>query len=166
MLTVSHIHTVTHIYHDWFVLFVSRARGTHKKKMQKHMDQRICIKFCVKNEIKCSKTVEMLRVAYGEAALAKANVYKWYHFFLDGRDDVTDELRAGRARSSTADEQVQAVKKMLLENPQITIREVAATLGISVGSCQHIFANALGIRRGAAKIKEEPSDTRVSVNDI
>ena len=30
----------------------------------KKMDQRICIKFCVKNEIKCSKILELLTVAY------------------------------------------------------------------------------------------------------
>ena len=31
-------------------------------------DHRICIKFCVK---KCSKTIEILTAAYGEAALTK-----------------------------------------------------------------------------------------------
>ena len=33
--------------------------------LSKKMDQRICIKFFVKNGIKCSKTLEMLKVAYG-----------------------------------------------------------------------------------------------------
>ena len=39
--------------------------------LSKKMDQRICIKFCVKNEIKCSKTLEMLTVANGETVLSK-----------------------------------------------------------------------------------------------
>lgn len=39
--------------------------------LSKNMDQRICIKFCVKNKIKCSETLEMLTVAYGETVLSK-----------------------------------------------------------------------------------------------
>ena len=35
------------------------------------MDQRICIKFCVKNGIKCSKTLELLKVAYGECTVSQ-----------------------------------------------------------------------------------------------
>ena len=38
------------------------------------MDQRIYIKFCVKFGIKCSKTLEMLTVAYGESALSKKKI--------------------------------------------------------------------------------------------
>ena len=33
------------------------------------MDERICIKFCVKNKIKCADAFRMLTVAYGKAAL-------------------------------------------------------------------------------------------------
>ncbi|KYN21909.1 hypothetical protein ALC57_05715 [Trachymyrmex cornetzi] len=35
------------------------------------MEQKVCINFCVKNGIKCSKTLEMLTVAYGESTLSK-----------------------------------------------------------------------------------------------
>ncbi|UYV67597.1 hypothetical protein LAZ67_5001331 [Cordylochernes scorpioides] len=37
------------------------------------MDQRTCIKFCVKNEIKCANAFRMLTVAYGEATLDRSN---------------------------------------------------------------------------------------------
>lgn len=39
--------------------------------LAKKMDQRICIKFCVKNKIKCSNALEMLTVAFGESTLSK-----------------------------------------------------------------------------------------------
>ncbi|KAG5346600.1 GVQW3 protein, partial [Acromyrmex charruanus] len=52
------------------------------------MDQRICIKFCVKNTIKCA--FRMLTVAYGEATLDRSNVYRWYKMFSEGREDVLD----------------------------------------------------------------------------
>ncbi|UYV60218.1 hypothetical protein LAZ67_1000452 [Cordylochernes scorpioides] len=43
----------------------------------KKMDQRTCIEFCVKNEIKCADAFRMLTVAYGEATLDRSNVYRW-----------------------------------------------------------------------------------------
>jgi len=111
------------------------------------MDQRICIKFCVKNKIKCSETLEILTVAYGKTVLSKTNVYKWYKLFQDGREDANDEPRSGRPSTSTTDENVQAVKKIVLENRRITIREVAEDVGISLGSCHEIFSNVLGMSR-------------------
>ncbi|KAG5347613.1 MOS1T transposase, partial [Acromyrmex charruanus] len=79
------------------------------------MDQRICIKFCVKNKIKCADAFRMLTVAYGEAILDRSNVYRWYKMFSEGREDVNDEERAGRSSTSTTDENIDEVKK--IESP-------------------------------------------------
>ena len=65
------------------------------------MDQRICIKFGVKNEIKCNKVGEMLTKAYGESAMSKTRVHEWYKRFQDGREDVEDDERPGRPSTST-----------------------------------------------------------------
>ncbi|UYV80715.1 hypothetical protein LAZ67_19001522 [Cordylochernes scorpioides] len=115
------------------------------------MDQRNCIKFCVKNEIKCADAFRMLTVAYGEATLDRSNVYRWYKMFSEGREDVNDEARAGRPSTSTTDEKINEVEKMILANRRITVREVAEDLNISIGSCHSIFINDLGMRRVAAK---------------
>ncbi|KAG5317509.1 MOS1T transposase, partial [Acromyrmex heyeri] len=108
------------------------------------MDQRICIKFCVKNKIKCADAFRMLTVAYGEATLDRSNVYRWYKMFSEGREDVNDEERAGRPSTSTTDENIDEVKKIVLANRRITVREVAEDLNISIGSCHSIFTNDLG----------------------
>ncbi|UYV64880.1 hypothetical protein LAZ67_3002255 [Cordylochernes scorpioides] len=115
------------------------------------MDQRTCIKFCVKNEIKCADAFRMLTVAYGEATLDRSNVYRWYKMFSEGREDVNDEERAGRPSTSTTDEKINEVEKIILANRRITFREVAEDLNISIGSCHSIFINDLGMRRVAAK---------------
>ncbi|UYV62181.1 hypothetical protein LAZ67_1008131 [Cordylochernes scorpioides] len=115
------------------------------------MDQRTCIKFCVKNEIKCADAFRMLSVAYGEATLDRSNVYRWYKMFSEGREDVNDEERAGRPSTSTTDEKINEVEKMILANRRITVRKVAEDLNISIGSCHSIFINDLGMRRVAAK---------------
>ncbi|UYV77010.1 hypothetical protein LAZ67_14002808 [Cordylochernes scorpioides] len=117
----------------------------------KKMDQRTCIKFCVKNEIKCADAFRMLTVAYGEATLDRSNVYRWYKMFSEGREDVNDEERARRPSTSTTDEKINEVEKMILANRRITVREVSEDLNISIGSCHLIFINDLGMRRVAAK---------------
>ncbi|UYV77598.1 hypothetical protein LAZ67_15001667 [Cordylochernes scorpioides] len=117
----------------------------------KKTDQRTCIKFCVKNKIKCADAFRMLTVAYGEATLDRSNVYRWYKMFSEGREDVNDEERAGCPSTSTTDEKINEVEKMILANHRITIREVAEDLNISIGSCHSIFINNLGMRRVTAK---------------
>ncbi|UYV64697.1 ACHE [Cordylochernes scorpioides] len=90
-------------------------------------------------------------LAYGEATLDRSNVYRWYEMFSEGREDVNDEERAGRPSTSTTDEKINEVEKMILANRRITVREVAEDLNISIGSCHSIFINDLGMRRVAAK---------------
>ncbi|UYV77541.1 hypothetical protein LAZ67_15001423, partial [Cordylochernes scorpioides] len=71
--------------------------------------------------------------------------------FSEGREDVNDEERAGRPSTSTTDEKINEVEKMILANGRITVREVAEDLNISIGSCHSIFINDFGMRRVAAK---------------
>ncbi|UYV73900.1 hypothetical protein LAZ67_11001345 [Cordylochernes scorpioides] len=69
----------------------------------------------------------------------------------EGREDVNDEERAGRPSTSTTDEKINEVEKIILANRRITVREFAEDLNISIGSCHSIFINDLGMRRVAAK---------------
>ncbi|UYV84478.1 hypothetical protein LAZ67_X002338 [Cordylochernes scorpioides] len=69
----------------------------------------------------------------------------------EGREDVNDEESAGRPSTSTTDEKINEVEKMILANRRITVKEVAEDLNISIGSCHSIFMNDLGMRRVAAK---------------
>lgn len=93
----------------------------------------------------------MLTVAYGEATLDQSNVYRWYKMFSEGRENVNDEERVGRPSTSTTDENIDKVKKIVLANRRITVREVAEDLNISIGSCHSILTNDLGMSRVAAK---------------
>ncbi|UYV64606.1 nAChRa1 [Cordylochernes scorpioides] len=99
----------------------------------------------------CADAFRMLTVAYGEATLDRSNVYRWYKMFSEGREDVNDKERAGRPSTSTTDEKINEVEKMISANRRITVREVAEDLNISIGSCHSIFINDLGMRRVAAK---------------
>ena len=92
----------------------------------------------------------MLTVAYGEATLDRINVYRWYKMLSEGREDVNDEEHAECPSTSTADENIDEVKKIVLVNCRITVREVAEDLNISIGSCHSIFTNDFG-RHGSPR---------------
>ena len=94
---------------------------------------------------------EILTKTYGESAISKKRVYEWYKRFQDGREDVEDDERAGRPRTSTTDENAEKVKEMVINDRRITFREFADDFGISIGSCHEIFSNVLGMKRVAAK---------------
>ncbi|UYV70135.1 hypothetical protein LAZ67_7001931 [Cordylochernes scorpioides] len=93
------------------------------------MDQRTCIKFCVKNEIKCADAFRML-----------TGIRRSYLGPKQRLSVVQNVLRRPRR-----------LEKMILANRRITVREVAEDLNISIGSCHSIFINDLGMRRVAAK---------------
>ena len=100
----------------------------------------------------------MLKVAYGECTVSQKSVYKWYKLFTEGREEVNDDARPGRPSTSTTSENTEAVKKIVMENRRITIREVAEDVGISVGSCHSIFSDILGLKRVAANTESQLSD--------
>lgn len=49
--------------------------------------------------------------------------YKRYKLFLDGREDVNDDIRLGRSTTPTTVENVEAAMEIELDSCRITIRE-------------------------------------------
>ena len=76
----------------------------------------------------------MLTVAYGKATLDRSNVFRCYKMVSERRVDVNDEERGGRPSTSTTDENIDEVRKIVLVNRRFTVREVAEDLNISIGS--------------------------------
>ena len=83
---------------------------------------------------------------------AETQVLLLLNRFKEGREDVHDDARSDRTSLSTTDENIEAVKEMILDNRRISIREVADDVGISFGSCQTIFNDVLGMEGSTAKI--------------
>ncbi|KAG5323715.1 MOS1T transposase, partial [Acromyrmex heyeri] len=112
--------------------------------MDSKLEQRTCIKFCCKNEIKCSDTLKMLQKCYGDDTLSKTQMYQWYERFKSGREAVEDDA-PGRPSTSKTDENVDEIRQLLIENRKLTIREIAETTNISFGSVQSILREDLGL---------------------
>ena len=76
--------------------------------------------------------------------MSRTQVQLWRNRFKEDRVDVKDDNRTGRPSTSITHENIEAVKKMILVNHRITIREFGDDIGISFGSCQAIITDALG----------------------
>ena len=73
----------------------------------------------------------MFTAAFGESTMSRTQIQLWYNRFKEGREDVNDDTRPGRPSTSTADENIETVKKMILDN----LRSLLGRLLIMFGSC-------------------------------
>ena len=60
------------------------------------------------NKVLC-QTFNKLKQAYGEHALSRSQVFKWFKAFSDGRESIEDEPRCGRSSTSKTDNNVEIV---------------------------------------------------------
>ena len=74
----------------------------------------------------------MLTLVFRESTMSRTHVHLWYNQFKEGREDVNDDAHPGRPSTSITDENIEAVKKMILDNRRITIREVGAIFRIEI----------------------------------
>jgi len=119
--------------------------------LAKKMDQTICIKFCTKNKIKCSGALQILTVTFGESTLSekKDSLLLVQAFYK--RPRRCQWRCPGRPSTSTTDENVAIVKKIVTDNSRITIMEIAENVGISIGSRRAIFSDVLDVKHMTAK---------------
>jgi len=117
--------------------------------MSDFVEQRICIKFCLRNEYSAGET---LQKAFGDEAMSQKNVYKWYKDFKEGWERVQDEQRPGRLSTSTDESHVKEIKDLVLENRRLTIRDFADAVGISFGSTQTILKDVLCLKRVKSRL--------------
>ena len=76
----------------------------------------------------------------------------WYNRFKEDGGNVNNDACPGLLSTSKIDENIEAVKKILLDNRGIAIREVSNDVGKSLDLCQAIITEVLGMKRVAAKI--------------
>jgi len=120
--------------------------------MDKNIEQRICLKFCVANGISCAESLKMLQKTYGESTLSKTRAYEWYNAFKSGRDVAEDLPRSDRPSTSSTEVNINKVKEMVTENRHLSLREIAAELSVSHKSIRTIVQDCLGMKRVATRL--------------
>ena len=118
--------------------------------MEKKLEQRVCLKFCVANGITATESLKMLQKCFGETTISRTQVFEWHKAYSEGHEVVENLPQASRPSTSVKDNNIEKVKKIVLEN-RIGIRDVAEALNISYGSTQHIVIHVLGMKRVSAR---------------
>ena len=120
--------------------------------MSSTLQQRVCIKFCVKNGFNGAQTLEMLEKCFGNHTLTRSNVFRWHERFRSGRESVEDDERSGRPSTAKTYKNINKIKGWMTVSRKLTIRDIAEEFNIAYGSAQDILVNDLGLRRVAAKL--------------
>ena len=108
------------------------------------VEQRSAIKFCLRIEISVAETFRMLQKAFGDLTMSQTNFYKWYKDCKEGRVRVDHLERPGWPSTSTDEQHVNQIKKLVHKNRRLTIRDLADTIGISRGSLNTVLKDILG----------------------
>ena len=117
----------------------------------KKIEQRVCLKFCVSNGITATKSLKMSQKYFRECTLSRTQVFEWHKAISEGCEVVENLPHTIHPSTSVNDDNIGKVKKIVLENRRVGIREVAQTLNIPYGSTEHIVVHVLGMKRVAAR---------------
>ncbi|UYV64204.1 NLK [Cordylochernes scorpioides] len=131
-------------------------------------EQRICIKFCFKLRKSATETRELIKEAFGDAALSRSRTFEWFSRFLKGREKVNDDQHTGRPRSLRCEENKLKIKELIKSNRRISIKDLSSETGLSVGLCHQIVTKDLDMIRTSSKfvpriLTEEQKEVRMDV---
>ncbi|CAH1959025.1 unnamed protein product [Acanthoscelides obtectus] len=81
------------------------------------------------------------------AELLSSTISRWYGEFKGGRVSLSDDPRVGAPKTAVTQENVDPVRKLIIEDRHVTYREIEASLKISKTSIQKISHEELGVRK-------------------
>ena len=132
----------------------------------KKIEHRVSLKFCVPNGITATESFKMLQKCFGEFTLWRTQVFEWHNIFSDGREVVENSPHSSRPSTSVNNDNIEKVKKIVLENGRVGIREVSEALNISYGSTQLIVVHVLGMNRVAARLVPKDLNSSLIVTEF
>jgi hypothetical protein len=74
---------------------------------------RVAIKCCFKADLSVTETLVLVQKAYGNEALNRSNIFRWYSQFQDGRELVEDDKRGGHPKSTQTEVNIPAVADLV-----------------------------------------------------
>jgi len=114
-------------------------------------EQRVAIKFYFKVGLSLTEILVLAQKAYGNEALNRSNVFRWYSRFRDKRQLVEDDERGGRPKSIRTEVNIAAVADLVKNGRRIASRTIAASLNIPKTVVLRILKEDLGKRKLCAR---------------
>jgi len=134
-------------------------------------EKRVDIKFCFKAGLSATETLVLVQKAYGNEALNRSNVLRWYSRLRDGRGLVEDDERGGRPKSTRTEVDIVAAD-FAKNDRRIASVMIAESLNIPKTVVLRILKEDLGKRKFRARFvphsltPEQREDLVTSCQDI
>jgi hypothetical protein len=113
----------------------------------KDLEERVCVKFCLKLRKTATKTWKILQQAFSEECMSRTQCFEWYSHFKTERTSIDEYPLSRRPSTSIDNVHIDAVLHLILQNRHLPIRETTEDIGISFGSCQAILTEAVCCKR-------------------
>jgi transposase len=107
-------------------------------------EQRVTKKFGFKAGLSATETLVLVQKAYGNEALNRSNVFRWYSRFRTGWDLVEDDERGGRPKSTRTEVNFVAAADFVKNDCRIASRLIAESLNIPKTVVLRILKEDLG----------------------
>jgi len=120
--------------------------------MDLSMEQRLAIKFCLKAGESATEALQIVNAAYGDQALSRSNVFRWYGRFHDGREDTEDDPRSGQPTECRNDNNVEKISQLLLQNRHLSLRMLEDEVNIDKDRVRRIVVEDLRKRKICSRI--------------
>jgi len=118
---------------------------------ERNFEQQCAVKFCVKLGETGIETFNKPKQAYGEHALSRSQVFKWYKAFSEGHEFIEDEPRSGRPSTSKMDNNVEIVGALVGSDRRLTVRMITNELNLNHTTVHQILTEELAMRKLCAK---------------
>ncbi|XP_068526633.1 protein GVQW3-like [Anas acuta] len=119
--------------------------------MERLLEQRYAIKFCVKLGKTGKETHDMIKKVYGDAAMGRSGVFEWHKLFREGRERVEDDDRSGHPSTSKTNKNMSRVKNLPNRHCRMSIRMIADDLSIPQTQVFEMVKENLAMRKACAK---------------
>ena len=134
---------------------------------------RVLIKHYFLEGLASSEIHARLNTAHGDQAPSYATVKRWVANFRRGDFPVEDSPRSGRPATASTAQNVEKIRNEICNDRQITVRELADTAKISIGSTFTLLNQQLKVRKLKSKWvprhltdAQEASRVHVSKNNL
>jgi len=126
-------------------LYKNFGHGVKFTEMERSIEQRYSIKVSVRLGKTPTQTLPLIKEAYKNEVLSKAQVFRWHSEFRNGRESVEDLERCGHPSTATSDKSIAKVRDLLNSDRRLSLRMMADELGMSHETVHRIVTENLGM---------------------
>ena len=112
-----------------------------------NIEYRIVIKFFTRKGLNTTEIGKELDNAYKDSAPSYRTVAKWVAEFKNPERGFGDAPRMGRPSTITADENIEAVERIVMRDRQISIRRLAEELTMPKTTIHEVMSNHMGMKK-------------------